>query len=79
MKKSISILVGVVFITVMILNISVGVNQNGKNNIHLRNMEALACFPIEYEGQPMGQCCFPYWNTCWVVNLNISIAGTWTI
>ena len=74
MKKILSVIISAVFIAVMVLNIEINAKAGNENDIRLKNVEALAYIIIE-DGMVMGSCSFPWWETCWVVNLYTTLPG----
>ncbi|MCK9413561.1 MAG: NVEALA domain-containing protein [Prolixibacteraceae bacterium] len=79
MKKIISVLIGITFVAVLFSNININANQKNGSDIQLKNLEALACFDVELNGSWYATCCFPWTNTCCVIDLYTSVAGTYTL
>jgi len=65
MKKLISVLIGITFVSVLFLNIKISANQKNGSDIQLKNLEALACYSVESNGVWVSNCCAPWNQTCW--------------
>ena len=76
MKKKLQILMGIlVMIAVMVMTLTFDVNSDNKNDIKLNNVEALACFDLEENGEYLGQCCAPWFNVCYMYSTTVYIDG----
>lgn len=65
MKKKIYLFAAALVVTLTFINVTVKNNEiTHKVDLKLQNLEALACYSLEFNGEKMGQCCEPWAETC---------------